>query len=88
MEQEVLFKLKENLFKRYSDFNKENLFIEIDADRSFINVYNYVCMDNYINYNKVELIKRYMFNFLKKHKQEGFFYICDYAINLNKEVKA
>jgi len=83
MKQEVLYKLKDNLFKKYSDFNKENLFIEIDKN-GFINVYNYVYMDAYINYKKIELIKKYISNFLKLNKQEGFFYICGYSIEVLK----
>lgn len=84
MDRKVLEKLKENLFKRYSDFNKENLFIEIQGDPrfEFIVVNWHISMDNYVNYNKLEKIKKYMYEYLKKHNQKGYFYVGDYAIEV------
>lgn len=87
MDIEILNKLKENLFKKYSYFKKEYLFIEIDKERGIINIYNAVYMDNFLNYKKIDLIKKYIYNFLKSHKQEGFFYICNCVIDINDKLK-
>ena len=38
--------------------------------------------DLYINYNRVEQIKKFMLNFLKTHNQEGFFYTGLNAIKI------
>jgi hypothetical protein len=84
MDKKVLEKLKESLWKKYSDFNKENLFIEIQGDPrfEFIVVNWHIYMDNYVNYKKLDLIKKYMYNYLKKNNQKGFFYVGDNAIEV------
>jgi len=72
MNQEILNKLEENLYKKYKSLNKGFLFIE---NYEGIIVLNWnVQNDLYINYKRVEQIKKFMYNFLKNHKQEGFFY--------------
>ncbi len=38
--------------------------------------------DEYINYNRIEQIKKFMYNFLKQKNQEGFFYIGTEAIKI------
>jgi len=72
MKQEILNKLEETLYKRYKSLNSSFMFIE---NYDGIIVLNWSPInDLYINYKKVELIKKFMYNFLKKHNQEGYFY--------------
>lgn len=80
MEQQILNKLEENLYKKYKYFNKGFLFIE---NYSGFIVLNWNPQnDLYINYKKVDQIKKFMYEFLKNHKQEGFFYTGTEAIKI------
>jgi len=80
MDKKVLEKLKENLWKKYSDFNKERLFVYIEDDFIVLNWHIY--MDSYMNYKKIDQIKKYMYDYLKKHNQKGFFYVGDNAVEV------
>lgn len=61
---ELIKQLKENLFKHYSDFNKERLFIENEED--FISINNHIYLDSYITEKKILRLKAFIEKFLIK----------------------
>jgi len=80
MEQQILNKLEETLYKKYKSLNNGFMFIE---NYDGIIVLNWSPLnDEYINYNRIEQIKKFMYNFLKQKNQEGFFYIGTEAIKI------
>ena len=80
MDQEILNRLEEVLYKKYKSLNSGYLFIE---NYDGIIVLNWTPQnDLYINYNRVEQIKNFMYNFLKQNNQEGFFYTGTHAIKI------
>lgn len=82
MNMDILRKLENTLYKKYKSLQYGFMFIEVYEG---IIVLNWSPInDNYINYKRVEQIKKFMFNFLIKNRQEGFFYVGDSAIKLGR----
>ena len=80
MEQVILDKLENNLYKKYKSLNKGFMFIQ---NYEGIIVLNWNTQnDLHINYFRVEQIKKFMYNFLKKNNQEGFFYTATDCIKV------
>ncbi len=80
MEQKILNRLEETLYKKYKSLNNGFLFIE-NYDGIIVLNWN-PQNDLYINYHRVEQIKQFMKNFLIKNNQEGFFYTGINAIQI------
>ena len=83
MEKKIIQNLKDKLFKKYADFQKENIFIDNEED--FISIYGYSYSN--LSEKKILMLKKFINNFLLKHKQEGFFYICDYNFKVKEELR-
>ena len=81
MEQEILNKLEEKLYRKYKSLTNGFLFIENYEGMIVLN-WN-VQNDLNINYLRVKQISSFMFRFLKKHNQEGFFYTATDCIEVN-----
>ena len=80
MEQEILNKLEEMLYKKYKSLQHGFIFIE---NYEVIIVLNWSPLnDNNVNYKRIAQIRNFMQDFLTKNKQEGFFYVGDYAIKV------
>jgi len=80
MDETILNQLEEELYKKYKSLNNGYLFIE---NYDGIIVLNWSPQnDLYINYNRVEQIKKFMYNFLKQNNQEGFFYTGTESIKI------
>ena len=80
MEQDVLNKLEEKLYKKYKSLQNGFIFIE---NYDGIIVLNWSPInDLYVNYKRIEQIKLFMHKFLTEKKQEGFFYVGNDAIQI------
>jgi len=80
MNEEILKKLEELLYKKYKSLNKGFMFIEVYDG---IIVLNWSCQNDLnINYKRVDQIKNFMYNFLKQNNQEGFFYTASDCIKV------
>jgi len=72
--QEILNKLENNLYKKYKCLSNGNSFLFIENYKGVF-VLNWSPLnDDYINYNRVNQIKRFIYNFLKNKGYNGFFY--------------
>ena len=72
MDEQILLKLEEKLYKKYKSLQNGFIFIEIYDG---IIVLNWSPQnDLFINYKRIEQIKQFMKEFLIKNNQEGFFY--------------
>jgi len=71
MEQQILNKLEETLYKKYKSLNNGFMFIE-NYDGIIVLNWNPL-NDEYINYNRIEQIKKFMYNFLKQKIKRAFF---------------
>ena len=81
MEQQILINLQLELYKKYA-YLRNNHFISVYIESDFICLNWNPINDLYINYNKLEKIKVFMYDFLKRNKQEGYFYVGDLAIKV------
>jgi len=82
MEQKILDRLEENLYKKYKTLNEGTGFLFIENYDGII-VLNWSPLnDLYINYTRVNQIKKYMRSFLEKNKQEGLFFVGDLCCEL------
>jgi len=80
MEQEILNQLEEILYKKYKSLQNGFIFIE---NYDGIIVLNWSPInDTNVSYKRIEQIKLFMHKFLTEKKQEGFFYVGDYAIKI------
>ena len=80
MNENVLFNLKENLLKKYKLLNDG--WTKIEIYDGIITIIWDPAIDQYITKRintTLRNIAKYMYNFLKKHKQKGYFYIGGYV---------
>jgi len=80
MDQEILNQLEETLYKKYKSLQNGFIFVE---NYEGIIVLNWSCLNDLnVSYKRIEQIKLFMHKFLTEKKQEGFFYVGDYAIKI------
>lgn len=83
MEKRILLNLQKELYRRYKYLNNGYFGIRVYIEDVFIVLNWSPINDKYMNYTKINQMKKFMYKYLKEHKQEGYFYVGGMAIKVD-----